>query len=122
MTRKKNDDEAFREWVRRQSSCISGRFSEYVNGEGRCISAHVRRAATSGMAFKAPLSCVPLTNAEHQTQHQGGELACLAKHLSPTRFDLYFGGMTHEEKVGASKFWFDEQAAKYREEWRRLQE
>jgi len=107
MTRKKTDDEAYREWIRRQPSCISGRFSEWVDGEGRCIAAHVRRAATSGTAFKASFSCVPLTNAEHLVQHQKGEAACL---------DEFFGGVGSYTAERA-KEWFDEQTAKYRERW-----
>src|SRR5262245_14745507 len=47
----------------------------FVNGEGRCVAAHVRRASDSGTAYKAAYSCVPLTDAEHRLQHQKGESA-----------------------------------------------
>lgn len=74
--RAKGTDKEFREWVRRQPSCVSGRFSEYLeNGEGRCIAAHVRRAGESGIAHKGEYACVPLTHAEHLLQHQKGESA-----------------------------------------------
>jgi hypothetical protein len=73
--RAKGTDEQFREWVQRQPSCVSGHFSEYVNGEGRCIAAHVRRAGESGTAFKGEYAAVPLTHDEHLLQHQKGESA-----------------------------------------------
>src|SRR5690349_4222939 len=73
--RSKGTDEQFREWVQRQPSCVSGRFSEYVDGEGRCIAAHVRRAGESGTAFKGEYAAVPLTHDEHLVQHQKGESA-----------------------------------------------
>lgn len=86
-------DRKYLEWIRRQPSCVSGQFSEYVNGEGRCVAAHVRRAANSGVAYKPRYSCVPLTDAEHRLQHQKGESA-----------------------LGTKEF-FDAQAAKYRALW-----
>ena len=90
---KHGTDKQFREWIQRQPSCISGRFSEYVNGEGRCVAAHVRRSKDSGTGYKAPYSCVPLTQIEHLRQHQHGEEA--------------FGG----------KEFFDNQLEKYRRLW-----
>jgi hypothetical protein len=98
-------DEAFRQWIQQQPSCISGRFSEHVHGEGRNPACHVRRAGKSGIAFKGVLACVPLTQDEHLTQHQHGEAACLERHL---------GG---KWSVEDSKAWFDRQAARYRKEW-----
>jgi hypothetical protein len=91
--RAKGTDKAFREWVQRQPSCLSGRFSEWVDGEGRCLAAHVRRAGESGTAFKALYACVPLTRQEHDLQHQQGESAL------------------------ASKEWFDEQRFRYLMLW-----
>lgn len=101
-------DKRFREWVQRQPSCISGRFSEYVHGEGRNPACHVRRASRSGIAFKGDFCCVPMTQAEHLTQHQKGEAGCLAEHL---------GGQWTRETAAA---WFDDQAKAYRERWERL--
>lgn len=72
-------DKQFREWVQRQPSAFSGQYSEYVNGEGRCIAAHVRRAGESGTGHKAEYACIPLTNDEHQKQHQHGESALMPK-------------------------------------------
>lgn len=86
-------DEEYRAWIQRQGSAWSGKFSEYVDGEGRCIAAHVRRAGESGTAFKAPYACIPLTDEEHQRQHQVGESA--------------FGGQQ----------WFDNQRAHYVTTW-----
>ena len=93
-------DKNYREWIQRQPSCISGEYSEYVDGEGRCIAAHVRRAKNSGIGMKPEFSCVPLTDAEHRLQHQHGET-----YLAP-------------------KAWWDEQVEIYRqryeETWRPL--
>ena len=69
----KGPDSAFRAWVQRQPSCISGRFSEWVNGEGRNPACHVRRARESGTAYKGEYACVPLTQPEHLLTHQRGE-------------------------------------------------
>lgn len=69
-------DAEFREWIQKQPSWHSGKFSEYVNGEGRCIAAHVRRVANgAGTSIKPEYACVPLTDAEHSLQHQDGESA-----------------------------------------------
>lgn len=87
-------DEDYRAWIQHQPSCVSGDFSEWVHGEGRCIAAHVRRVAEgAGTGHKPPYSCVPLTDAEHQRQHQLGEGA--------------FGGPE----------WFDKQRAEYLKRW-----
>lgn len=75
LARKKGSDKKFREWVQRQPSALSGQFSEWVNGEGRCIAAHYRTAANSGTASKPKYSCIPLTNDEHLRQHQIGQFA-----------------------------------------------
>ena len=69
-------DAEFREWVQRQPSWLSGSFSEYVEGDGRCVAAHVRRVADgAGTGIKPEYACVPLTDAEHQRQHALGESA-----------------------------------------------
>lgn len=86
-------DEEFREWIQRQPSAYSGKFSEYVAGEGRCVAAHVRRAGESGTAIKAEYACIPLTDEEHRLQHQKGESA--------------LGGPE----------WFDKKRARYVQEW-----
>lgn len=66
-------DDEYREWIQRQPSAFSGTFSEYVDGEGRCIAAHVRRADNAGAGIKPKYSCIPLTHSQHQSQHQYGE-------------------------------------------------
>ncbi len=86
-------DDEFRAWVQRQPSAYSGEFSEYVDGEGRCIAAHVRRAGESGIGYKAPYACIPLTDKEHRQQHQHGE-----------------GDINNPE-------WFDRMRARYVQEW-----
>lgn len=92
------NDKSFQAWVRRQPSCVSGRYGEWVNGEGRCEFAHVRRARHSGTGFKPVFSGVPLTHDEHCMQHEKGEAYMLAAN-----------GIITED---AAK-WFEEQAAKY---------
>lgn len=67
-------DGEYRAWIQLQPSIVSKQFSEYVNGEGRCVAAHVRRVANgSGTSIKPKFACVPLTDAEHQLQHNKGE-------------------------------------------------
>jgi hypothetical protein len=68
-------DAEFRAWIQRQPSCISGEFSEYVDGDGRCLAAHYRTAENSGTGFKPPYSCIPLTRKEHDEQHRVGQFA-----------------------------------------------
>jgi hypothetical protein len=67
-------DRDFIEFVRSQPSAFSGGWAKWdgTRGEGRCEAAHWRTAATSGTAFKAPYSCIPLTMTEHRRQHQYG--------------------------------------------------
>ena len=90
----KGTDKQFREWIQRQPSCISGRFSEYLEtAEGRCVAAHIRRAGKSGTGYKGEYACVPMTQPEHLLQHHQGESA--------------FGG----------KDFFDEQRIRYLQLW-----
>lgn len=86
-------DDEYMEWIQRQPSAYSGKFSEYVDGEGRCVAAHVRRAGESGTAYKAEYACIPLTDEEHRRQHKEGESA--------------LGG----------KEWFDKERRGYVQEW-----
>jgi hypothetical protein len=68
-------DEQYRKWIQKQPSAISGDFSEWVNDEGRCEAAHVRRSYDAGTGYKPPYSCIPLTHDEHAQQHNEGESA-----------------------------------------------
>lgn len=95
-------DKDYQAWVRRQPSCISGQYSEWVNGEGRCEFAHVRRAAKGGTGYKPKFSGVPLTREEHRLQHEKGEAYVLAAN----------GIITEDAKA-----WFDEKAAEYLRLW-----
>lgn len=99
-------DEQFREWVQKQPSVISGKFSEYVNGEGRNVAAHIRRANESGTALKADYCCVPMTNAEHNLQHHKGETEALLVHGSGTQLS-----------PEAAKEWFEQQRVFQVERW-----
>jgi len=88
--RAKGSDKEFLDFIRRQPSAYSGRFSEYLeDGTGRCVAAHVRRASNSGTGMKPKYSAIPLCDDEHRLTHQRGEQA-----LMPTG-------------------WFDEQAKRY---------
>jgi hypothetical protein len=104
-------DQQFREYIQRQPSCLSGHFSEHINGEGRSIAAHVRRASNSGTSAKPLFSCVPLTQSEHDLQHRQGEAACLnfckPKDMPWTSFD--------------AKEWFNLTAQQYLQQWVRSQ-
>ena len=100
-------DADFRKWIQKQPSCLSGGFSEYVDGDGRCLAAHVRRAGKSGTAYKEEYACIPLFRAEHDLQHQQGELACLQR----------FAPHLKAETVEDAKAIFDSLVAVYRREW-----
>ncbi len=89
----KGTDEEFRAWVRLWPSCLSGAYSEVVDGVGKCEAAHVRRAGSSGIAYKGEYCCIPLTHDEHAMQHQKGE------------------------SVFCAPEWYDNQAAKYLTMW-----
>lgn len=102
-------DKEFREWIQQQKSCISGNYSEVVNGEGRCIAAHVRRSNNSGVAHKPEYACVPLTDPEHQLQHATGEAHCLYSFLPEKQKEPF----SEQE----AKAWFDKQRIKYVSQW-----
>ena len=100
-----NTDKDFQAWVRRQPSCLSGCFSEWQDGEGRCEFAHVRRVSRGGgVGIKPPFSGVPLTHAEHAMQNQYGEAYVLAAN-----------GIATEDAVT----WFEAMADEYWERWRK---
>ena len=105
-------DKAFREWIETKRSCLSGEFSEFLNGEGRCIACHVRRAGAAGTAYKPPYSVVPMTFAEHSVQSHGGELEAIKQ------FNIGLARIV--TTVEDAKAWFDEQARKYRRAWYEL--
>lgn len=66
-------DDEYRKFLQKLPSAYSGKYSEYVNGEGRSVVAHVRRSGDSGTGYKPKYSAIPLTFTEHQQQHQNGE-------------------------------------------------
>lgn len=96
-------DDEFRAWVRKQPSAITGKFSEYDNGEPVCEAAHVRRASHSGTAYKGKFLCIPLSHMEHQRQHQHGEEDLL--------------GVVKIKYEGTAKDWFWKQRCHYVQEW-----
>lgn len=101
------EEQNFLAWIRTQKSCITGRYSEYVNGDGMCIAAHVRRANNSGVGMKPSLNAIPLTNDEHMHQHHYGEADCLTVFKSP-----YQNWQPNEAKA-----WFDREAEFYRHQY-----
>ena len=48
-------DDNFLDWIRCQPSAHSGEFSEYLNGEGRCEAAHIRRVESGAGTSIKPL-------------------------------------------------------------------
>jgi len=101
-------DAEYHAWIQRQKSCVSHQYSEYVDGEGRCVAAHVRRASDAGTAFKPEFHQVPLTDAEHQLQHASGESEVLRR----------AGILDAQADAGlAGKDWFYEKAFSYRQRW-----
>lgn len=87
-------DDDYKQWIQRQPSCYSEEFSEYVDGEGRSVAHHVRRADESGTGIKADYVYVPLRQREHEQLHQSGE-----------------------RSLGRTPEWFDQQRIKYVETW-----
>jgi hypothetical protein len=110
-------DEEYREWIQRQRSCVSHQFSEYVNGEGRCAAAHVRRAGIAGVAYKPLFSAVALKQKEHDLQHQKGEAECLLKYLPERRSMEVFYGIPAEGWDRIAAQWFDFRAKDTLEQW-----
>lgn len=106
-------DKKYRDYISTLPSCISGRFSQYLEtGEGRNIACHVRRASNSGTGYKPEFSCVPMTDEEHQYQHKSGELGVIL------RFGQGRSGIVDCSVEGA-KDWFDRKVVLYRKMWER---
>lgn len=90
----KGTDADFLAWLRNFPSLLTDTYSEVVNGEGKCESAHIRRvSAGAGMGIKPDYCAVPLTSEEHKMQHQKGETV-----FCPTE-------------------WFEKHAARYLAMW-----
>lgn len=99
-------DDDYLAWVRRQPSCVSGQYSEITEaGEKRNVAAHVRRASDTGTAHKPEFMAVPLTNAEHQRQHNDGEAHLLS---------LIFAGQYSRDDAHA---WFQHAAVQHVAQW-----
>jgi hypothetical protein len=112
-------DALFRQWIQTLPSCLTGKFSEYLeDGRKLCIAAHVRRAGFSGVGFKAPFSVVPLTQNEHLYQHNHSELACLMKFSRDPQLLCSLKNASPFEAERISSEWFDAQVEHYREMWR----
>lgn len=112
-------DKEFREWIQRQPSCISGKYSEWLGdiGEWRNPACHVRRASTFGTGFKADYSCVAMTHTEHDIQTRNGELACLLKFSTDQQLLalLKYSDALDAEYIAGQ--WFDAQLVKSRTLW-----
>jgi hypothetical protein len=111
-------DKLYREWIQTLPSCLTNDFSEYLeDGRKLCVAAHIRRAGHSGVAFKAPFSCVPLRQDQHTYQHNHGELACLRKFIRDPQLirDLDNASPFEAERIAGE--WFDAEVEKYRREW-----
>lgn len=68
------NDKAYRKWIQTLPSAISGKFSEYVDGQGRNPACHVRRIKWgAGIGIKPDFCYIPLTQTEHLLQHWHGE-------------------------------------------------
>jgi hypothetical protein len=114
-------DNEYRAWIQTFPSCLSGQFSEYLeDGRRLCVAAHVRRGGFSGVGYKAPFSCVPMSQTEHAYQHNHGELACLAKFTRDPQLKATLLNASAVEAERIAQEWFDTQVLKYREMWREL--
>lgn len=98
-------DADYQEWCRRQKCAVCrGQDWDSEKGGGRCEYAHVRRADESGTAHKADYAGVPLCHACHRLQHDAGEAACLAPHISIHPSDT-------------AKAWFNHKRIEHVEQW-----
>ncbi len=103
-------DDEYKEWIRLQASCLSKNYDYHEEkAKNMCVAAHVRRASGSGTGYKGKYSCVPLTRAEHDYQHQHGELAVIKAYCALK--------ITAELTVEFSKDMFDRWASTYRAKW-----
>ena len=104
----KLSDKHFLEWISRQPSCLDGGFSQWLNGEGRNIAAHVRRIKYgAGTGIKPKYRAVPLTHEQHMMQHHKGEAAVIK----------YYAGIDLTPEQAAE--WFEQKAEYYEEKyWR----
>ena len=102
---KYGSDAEYLHWLSFQASCLSGEFNQYIDGVGRNIACHVRRANNSGTGIKPPFSAVPLTDAEHKYQHQHGEREALIRYQSYLTPEFL------------AKEWFNDQAKIHLERW-----
>jgi len=100
-------DKEYLEWLSFQPSCIDGTFNQYVDGIGRNIACHVRRASNSGTSAKPVYSAVAMTDAQHKIQSTKGE----AWVLSDYRQDC-----SNYTNLKAKK-WFDIAASQSLERW-----
>ena len=63
--RKKPSDREYLDWLKTQSSALSGR--------SPCDPCHYRTAKNSGIGCKPLFSAIPLTREEHREQHRIGQ-------------------------------------------------
>jgi hypothetical protein len=114
-----DEDKRYRQWIQTLPSCLTCDFSEYLeDGRKVCVAAHVRRAGESGLAYKAPFSCVPLRQDQHAYQHNHGELACLLRFTRDPQLKatLLTASPVEAERIAGE--WFDAQVLRYRKMWR----
>jgi len=111
----KRKDQAFLNWVSLQRSCLDGQYSEWDGTNWRNIACHVRRAANSGTGFKPIFSAVPMTRRQHDLQHQQGEYAVIVAYADAHKILAKYEG----NMVQRAKAFFDDQARKYFELWRK---
>jgi hypothetical protein len=113
-------DKEYRGLIQTLPSCLSGQYSEWLSdlGEWRSVAAHVRRAGSSGTAYKAPFSCVPMTQTEHLYQHNHGELACLLRFTRDPQLKATLLNASPVEAERIAGEWFDAQVLRYRKMWR----
>jgi hypothetical protein len=100
-------DRQFLKWLTFQPSCLDGAFNQYIDGVGRNIACHVRRASNSGTGVKPPFSAVPMTDIQHRVQSVKGEAEVLNR--------FHERQFTPEE----AKEWFDLQVIYQLAKWRK---
>lgn len=84
--RKKDNDDEYCAWLRKQKSAYSHR----VAHRGRTIvAAHYRTAKNSGVGIKPLFSAIPLTNEEHLEQHRVGQFKFASRAWWEAQVSMY---------------------------------
>ncbi len=76
----RGSERLYLDWLRLQPSAVDGGFDwDMDTGRGYCQACHYRTSVNSGTGCKPEYQAVPLTAAQHRTQHQIGQFAFMPR-------------------------------------------